>query len=471
MKRHPDTRPLLFAAAATAAAFVVIASVTSFSRADQPASQPAIDAAARELRIRARTVSELFLDHLYQHRFDQAASLFAGRLKTELTSGRLPRLLFDIEGPSGSLSRPAFEAFDSAENVGARLDYRVRGERGDVDISLVVSPESEIVGIRIVPRPRPVDVDWPPYANVTAITEMPVTIGADPCKLEGTLTLPKGEGPFPAAVLLHGFGPQDRDQRVGTRRPFRDIAWGLASRGIAVLRFDKRTKTHGRTMSSVGLTLDFEIFEDARFALETLRDQPQVDDRRVLLIGHTFGATLTPSIAAEDGRVAGVVMLAPSALPILDLLIQQGELGIVNTPETQPAVEELDRVRAAVAQIRNRAVPSGREVLGAPAGYWYELARLDGANAVAATAALGRPVLLLAAGRDVARMGDDFGIWTERLGTTPGVTLERYPELTHEFMPDEVDPGPDERSRPMHVDERVIERIAGWIRTVPPIGE
>lgn len=469
MSDHPRVRPIRSAAAGVA--LVVLCIAVSAASDGPPASQPESDPSPRERRIRARTVCELFLDRLYQQRFGQAASLFAGRLKTELTPERLPRVLFEIEGPSGSVARPEFEAFDSAESVGTKLDYRVLGARGDVDISLVVSPESEIVGIRIVPRPKPVDADWPSYANVATITEQPVTIGTDPWALEGRLTIPKGEGPFPAAVLLHGFGPRDRDHRTGTSRPFRDLAWGLASRGVVVLRFDKRTSTHGQSMTPAGLTLESEVFEDARLALDALRERPEVDRRRVIIIGHTFGATLTPAVASEDGAVAGVVMLAPSAIPVLDLLIKQGELGVVNAPSAEAAAESLDRVRAAVAQLRNRAVPPGREVLGAPAGYWYELARLDGDHAIAATAALGRPVLLLAAGRDVAATGDDFGLWSERLRTAPGVTLERYPDLTHDFMPAEADLQPADRSKPLHVDGRVIERIAGWIRTIPPVGE
>ncbi|HXJ95195.1 MAG TPA: DUF3887 domain-containing protein [Terriglobia bacterium] len=76
----------------------------------------------------------------------------------------------------------------------------------------------------------------PEYARPELFEEQPVTVGADPLKLSGSLTLPKGEGPFAAVVLVQGSGPHDQDETVGPNKPFKDLAWGLATKGIAVLR-------------------------------------------------------------------------------------------------------------------------------------------------------------------------------------------------------------------------------------------
>ena len=69
--------------------------------------------------------------------------------------------------------------------------------------------------------------------------------------LPATLTMPAGTGPLPAVVLVHGSGPDDRDETVGANKPFKDLAAGLASRGIAVLRYDKRTKVHGAKVKAL----------------------------------------------------------------------------------------------------------------------------------------------------------------------------------------------------------------------------
>lgn len=438
---------------------------------DAPTTQPAADPQQRERLIRGRTIAELFLDHLYRGEFERAAALFGGRLITEMPPDRLPRVRIDIDGPSGTSARPGFESLHLAATGEVWVGYRVVGPRAAVDIEIIVSAFDQIIGIRIVPRPKPSDADWPPYARLEMITERVVSFGEKPWVIEGSLTLPRGDGPFPGVVLLHGFGPQDRDQQSGSNRPFRDLAWGLASKGVAVLRYDKRTQAHGRMMGALGLTLENEVFEDARLALQTLRAHPSVDARRVFLVGHTFGATLAPAVAATDDQVTGVVMLAPSAIPVLDLLVRQGELRAGDVPATQAVTDELDKVRAAVEQIRNRAVPPNREILGAAAGYWYELSTYDGENAIRATKSLERPILLLSMGRDASQTGDDFPIWKERLAGAPGITLDRYPDLTQQLMPGTGEFSQAEYAEPNHVDERIVERIAGWIRRIPPTPE
>ena len=88
------------------------------------------------------------------------------------------------------------------------------------------------------------------YVKPDAFTETEVTVGSAPWTLPGTLSMPKGNGPFPAVVLVAGSGPQDRDGTIGPNAPLRDLAWGLASNGIAVLRYDKRTKAHGTEMAA-----------------------------------------------------------------------------------------------------------------------------------------------------------------------------------------------------------------------------
>ena len=89
----------------------------------------------------------------------------------------------------------------------------------------------------------------PEYVHLSEFEETEVSFGVDPYILSGTLSMPVGEGPFPAAVIVHGSGPQNRDGLVGPLTPYRDLAQGLASHGIAVLRYDKRTFTYATQIS------------------------------------------------------------------------------------------------------------------------------------------------------------------------------------------------------------------------------
>jgi dienelactone hydrolase len=112
-----------------------------------------------------------------------------------------------------------------------------------------------------------------------AFTETEVRVGSEPWVLQGTLSMPKGEGPFPAVVLLAGSGPNDRDESIGPNAPLRDIAWGLASNGIAVLRYDKRTKAHQVEMAADVAERHGArgTIDDALAAIELLRVTPGVD--------------------------------------------------------------------------------------------------------------------------------------------------------------------------------------------------
>lgn len=157
------------------------------------------------------------------------------------------------------------------------------------------------------------------YAQVEELT---FTSGA--LELEGTLYLPDGDGPFKAAVLVHGSGPIDRNQTIPltdgnsqclypemfgqTIQNFKDIAKNLQSNGIAVLTYDKRTFTHGMELDPITVsTKDFVI--DAENAVTYLANRSEIDKDQIFLIGHSQGAALIP-IVAQNVAVAGLVSLA-----------------------------------------------------------------------------------------------------------------------------------------------------------------
>ncbi|MEG0767506.1 MAG: alpha/beta fold hydrolase, partial [Clostridia bacterium] len=139
-------------------------------------------------------------------------------------------------------------------------------------------------------------------------------IGKDPWALPGTLTVPTAAtGKMPAVVLVHGSGPNDRNESVGGTAIFRDLAHALASRGIAVLRYDKRTLVHGAQFTPEiinGLTVEQETIEDALSAIAQLRADSRIDPARVFLVGHSMGAMLAPRIDAEGGNLTGLVLMA-----------------------------------------------------------------------------------------------------------------------------------------------------------------
>ncbi|HNX95943.1 MAG TPA: alpha/beta fold hydrolase [Holophaga sp.] len=259
--------------------------------------------------------------------------------------------------------------------------------------------------------------------------ERDIQIGHAPWQLASTLTLPAGKGPFPALVLVHGSGPQDRDERIGACTPFRDLAWGLAQKGVAVLRYEKRTYAHHQACAALDkLTVQEETVSDAASALASLRSvpEPEVDSHRIFVLGHSLGGYLLPRIAQAAPEGAGFIALAGSARPMEDLVLEQ--LRRQNAPgETIAACEaEVAKIKALDAQR-----PTVGFLLFAPASYWLDLKGYEPAQEAKR---VHKPMMLLQGEADCQVTLEDFRIWQQALSTRKDVEFHRFPGLNSLFM-------------------------------------
>lgn len=150
--------------------------------------------------------------------------------------------------------------------------------------------------------------------------------GGAPVTLSGTLTIPAGDGPHPAAVMITGSGPQDRDESLLGHKPFLVIADHLSRRGVAVLRFDDRGTAASTGDFAMATSADFA--EDARAALRYLRTRDDIDHARVGLIGHSEGGAVAPMVAAgpDADMVHFAVLIAPPSVKLREVLARQSEL-------------------------------------------------------------------------------------------------------------------------------------------------
>ena len=142
--------------------------------------------------------------------------------------------------------------------------------------------------------------------------------------LAGTLTLPKGEGPFPAVLLIPGSGPQDRDESLASHRPFLLIADAFTRKGIAVLRCDKRGV--GKSTGNPDTATTMDLAADSKAALAYLKSRKEVDGTRIGLLGHSEGAIIAPYLAGHSKDVKWLVLLAAPATNGEQTLLNQSEL-------------------------------------------------------------------------------------------------------------------------------------------------
>ncbi len=286
-------------------------------------------------------------------------------------------------------------------------------------------------------------------------------------ELPGTLTVPRGEGPFPAVVLLQGSGPSDRDESIGNLKPFRDIAAGLAKAGIAVYRFDKRTYVFGaETAADKGFTLVDECIEDAVNAVQLLAGQKGIDPDRIFVLGHSLGGNAIPAVARElkkkTEKACGFIMMAASPRPLDVLMREQYEFLYSLLPEVSAEQQaEKDALFSELDRLKSPDALGGEDrVAGVYSAYWKWLAEYDILRAAEETA---EPVLLLQGEEDYQVTMTDFEIWKKRFGKKGNWKLISYPGLTHVFTKGVKTEGSAVYARTDQMDEQVIGDIAEFI--------
>jgi hypothetical protein len=342
-------------------------------------------------------------------------------------------------------------------------------ERTKLDVKVVFNSHSEVAGLFFLPSTADADSSKPPpYAGTNAFREKNFTVGSGEWQLPGTLTMPvrKTSVPCPAVGLVHGSGPNDRDETVGACKPFRDLAWGLATKGVAVLRYEKRTKEFGSRLvaEKIKITPREETIDDAVIAANQLRKTEGIDPERVFVLGHSLGATLAPRIGKAGPEIKGLILMAGATRPIEDMIVEQTRyIQSLNGEPSATAQENLRDLESKVAEIKKLTpadATSWTILLGAPPAYWLDL---RGHAPLAEAKSLKQPLLILQGGRDYQVTPEQFDDWKKGLEGSTKVTFKLYPELNHLFITGKGKSSPSEYEKGGYVAEEVVSDIADWV--------
>jgi dienelactone hydrolase len=409
-----------------------------------------------------------FVGEMERRDFTAAVARFDSAMSGVMPAGKLEETWDMVEGQAGSFQGWSRTTTGEAQGYDYVLVISTF-ENAVLDIQVVFDSDLRIAGLFFKPH---VDDDALKAAPLPAgLVEQEVSVGEGEWILPGTVTLPANGGPFPAVVLVHGSGPNDRDETVGANKPFRDLAWGLAGQGIAVLRYEKRTRQYREQLmaNTVGFTVDDETVDDAVAAVERLRHLDGIDPGRIVILGHSLGGMLAPRIGAREPGVAGLVVMAGATRPLQDLIVDQvhylAELDSTVSGSERARLEQIEQEVARLLVLTDADSLSTEHILGANPSYWLDLAKYD---PVPVAMELSVPMLILHAGRDYQVTEADFIRWQEALAGDPRVTFKVYPSLNHLFIAGEGPSQPSEYTVPGHVAQEVIDDIAAWVAALPP---
>ena len=398
------------------------------------------------------------IGQLQAGQFDQAHRYFSPQMAQAISPTALSQVWLQLGqalGPLQSTDPAQTQLRDGVQVVTQLLTL----ERGKVRATTAIDAQGRVAGFHLAP----VAEAAPAPAADAPFVEHALQIDNGPGPLSATLSLPKGNGPFPAVVLVHGSGPQDRDQTIGPNKPFADIAHGLAAQGVAVLRYDKRSQARPQDLAD-GASLALETTDDAIAAVGLLKGQTGIDPESVFVLGHSQGGMVASRVAKASGA-AGAILFAAPARPILDLLREQNRYLLAQSPQipTEVATAHMAQLDAAIAAVRKdpaAQLPALPGLTGLTGAYWQEVEAVD---VVGETAASGLPTLLLHGGRDFQVVEAD---WQQLNAGLQGdrYRFHHYPALNHLGIAGQGPSTLAEYQQPGKVAPQLINDVAIWIK-------
>ncbi len=412
-------------------------------------------------------LSRKFVTAITANKFDEAISFFDKNVAAQLDAKQLEgiwKMLQEQVGLFKELGAARKEKQFPYQVVYIRMIF----ELGYLDAKVVLDREGKVASFYFAPARAMLEYSPPDYADPEKFTEKEISFGIEDWELPGTILIPKGEGPFPAVVLVHGSGPNDRNESVGECKPFEDLALGLASRGIAVLRYEKRTKHHAYKMvkDMDSLTIREETLDDAAEAVKWLEHQENIDPKQIFVLGHSLGGMVFPRIGKDAPDVRGFIAMAGGARPLDDIIMEQvtylynldGKLTDREKSNIEKLKKQVERLKSAKP---GEKIPANELPMGLSVIYWQSLNEI---NPVKEAAELKQPLLIMQGGEDYQVTKNDFEIWKKGLSGKKNVEFKFYPKLNHLFVESKGNSSPLEYFIPGHVSKQVVEDIAGWIK-------
>lgn len=285
------------------------------------------------------------------------------------------------------------------------------------------------------------------YVTLEVFTDFPIVIGeGTDFPLDGLLSIPYNvTGKIPAVVLVHDYGRRDMNETLNRNAPFLYMTHYLASHGIAVIRYHKRTWTHSEKMIEKfggSYTVKEETIEDVILATEILKENPRIDENKIFILGYGLGGMLAPRIFTEEGgNYAGIISLAGPTRILFEVIYDRQMSYIEAMPEGDEKRAMLAQMETYDEHVKDLMSISDEQAKNTPWSddtsgislYYYKEMNDHPVSEYAKDIKI--PFLILQGDKDFQTYADkDFIIWQKLLAGRTNVTFKLYEGLNHRFI-------------------------------------
>ncbi|MDX9790096.1 MAG: hypothetical protein RBT61_04645 [Candidatus Kapabacteria bacterium] len=418
----------------------------------------------------AQVTADRFLEYLINRKAELLYEMFNDKVKDQISVENMSNVRNQMEsllGPYLSKTPSRAELTNGSFICYSTLSFK----NGNIKAGITIDDLGLVSGFNMRPERTEYLYSIPAYADTSKFAEMLIKFGQAPFILNAALTLPISKIPSPIIIMIHDTGPQDMDASIGPNKPFKDIAWGLASRGTAVFRFNKRTKQYPVEMVNMEDSTDVydEVIDDVNYAVNFLFDNAEmynIDKEQIYILAHGTGITFAPKIAVESGRVAGIVSLAGMARNLDVVLADQYEYlslldGVIDEKEQNQINEFKRRIKNLYSVNFNISTPTDSLPLNMSARYWKSFLDIKPLNDAVK---FGNKMLFLQGTRDYQVTLDDYNLWKNTLNNKSNVKFVSFNDLNHYFAAGDDKSSPEEYHKPFKVDVNVIKTISEWIK-------
>lgn len=406
-----------------------------------------------------------FFSLLEQEKFTEAHAYFDPTLQSKVPVAELQKLWTELNTRFGKLeSAAAVQGKTQGEFFAVTLDAKFQG--GTQSFIMAYNKTEQMVGFFLKPRSTAAAYLNPAYADTTLYKEKEITIKTPGHDLVGIVTTPKIGTNFPIVVLVHGSGPSDMDETVGPNKPFKDLAAGFAAKGVASIRYVKRTLIYSAEFNGV-FTVKEETIDDAVAAIALAATVPGVDKKQIYVFGHSLGGMLAPRIASLVPDLKGIILAEAPARKFTDILVEQNKYMLEMSKDTTgKGQKQLDTIITELNKSRITSAGTMKpdsSILGLPVSYWVDLNLYN--QVELAKKNVKQRILVIQGGNDFQVSTAEYDIWSAALAKKSNVTLKLYPDLNH-LLSSQLEKGTTAQYQAASsVSESLIIDIVDWIKT------